>query len=422
MATRSSAYAAYVIAILALATLLNYYDRNLIGILMQAIKADLKLSDGLLGLLSGLAFAIVYSTLGIPIARYADGGRRVRVLGVALALWSVMTSVCGLATGFATLFLARLGVGVGEAGGLPATHALISEYSAPRWRATALATTYVASGLGVAVAGAVGGLVADRYGWRAAFWTAGVPGIVLAILILTTIREPAIAAPVAQHRPTFRKDAGELFGRRSFLFLVLGLATASIGIYGMLLWTPAYLMRTFGLSAGAMGTAYGAATAPCFLIGSALSGLLSDALSRRDPRWSVWIIAGSFVLNVPFCLALFHAPTFGWALTLAVPSTILAYMWPAPAAALIQHLSGARLRATGAAIHMATGNLVGLGLGPYIAGSLSDAFVPRFGSGALAVALSVMTVFYILGAMLFLTAARTLRGDLAQAGTALDQP
>src|SRR5580704_7892766 len=158
------------------------------GILVPAIKADLHLSDGQIGLLSGLAFVSVYCVLGIPIAQYADRGQRVRVLAVSLAFWSIMTSLCGFAAGFGALFLARCGVGVGEAGGLPTTQAIVSEYSPPRWKVSSLALPIFASGIGQALASALGGLIADRLGWRFAFWLAGIPGVLLALLVIATVR------------------------------------------------------------------------------------------------------------------------------------------------------------------------------------------------------------------------------------------
>lgn len=411
----STRYSVYVIFILSLATCLNYYDRNLIGILIEPLKAELHFSDSQVGLLSGLAFAIVYCAMGIPIARFADRGRRVRVLGIALAFWSVMTSLTGFATNFATLFAARLGVGVGEAGGLPTTHALVSAYTTPRWRATALGATTVATGVGVALAAAIGGLIAQHYGWRAAFWTAGPPGLVVAILVLFTIREPEMPHRVDARASTFGEDARELLTRRSMLLLCIGLGAVSIGAYGTLAWTPSLLVRTYGLSLGEVGASYAAATAPLWLVGSLGGGLLSDQLSRRDPRWALWIIVGSFALNVPISLALFHASSFGVALIFAAISTMLSGIFTAPSFALIQNLSGARLRATGAAIFMAIGNLAGLGLGPYVTGLLSDLLAERFGTASLAIALSVVVMSYAVGVVIFLFAMRTLRADLIEA-------
>ena len=287
MKPASTRYTIYVVAVLSLGTALNYYDRSLMGILLQAIKADLHLSDGQIGLLSGLAFASVYCLLGIPIAQYADRGHRVRVLAASLALWSIMTSLCGFAAGFMALFAARCGVGVGEAGGLPTTQALISGYSPTRWRVTSLAVPIFASGIGQALAAALGGMIADRLGWRYAFWIAGVPGVLLSLLVIATIKEPQDGlASLERHHAgrQLREDLKALIGKRSLVVLCIGLSIASIGVYGGNAWAPAFLMRTFKLSASTVGPSFAVVAGPAFIIGSLMGGLLPDLIPRRDMR------------------------------------------------------------------------------------------------------------------------------------------
>lgn len=414
---RSRGYSFYVLVLLAIGTVFNYYDRNLISILIEPMKRDLGLSDSQLGLLSGLAFAIVYCTVGIPIARYADRGRRVKVLGVSLGIWSVMTILCGFAQNYTALVAARLGVGLGEAGGLPTTHALVAEYVSPRRRATALSLIGLAGGLGLVLAMVIGGLISDLYGWRAAFWIGGAPGVLLAFIVYFTIKEPIIVKAEGPAAPpaSFRADASMLLRRRSFTLFCIGLGIASIGAYGALTWTPAFLMRSFGLSAGEVGTTYSAATGPLTLLGIIVGGIVTDRLTRRDQRWALWVIAINFALMVPLSLAVYHAPSYFFALTAAAAAAFFATLYTGPAYALVQNLTGPRLRATGAAFLMVIANLVGLGLGPYFAGLLSDLLSPRFGADSLKWALSIGTVTYAVGTLLFLIASRSLKEDMAAA-------
>jgi MFS family permease len=414
---RSGWYAPYVVTVLSLGTALNYYDRTLMGILVPAIKADLHLSDGQIGLLSGLAFVSVYCVLGIPIAQYADRGQRVRVLAVSLAFWSIMTSLCGFAAGFGALFLARCGVGVGEAGGLPTTQAIVSEYSPSGWKVSALALPIFASGIGQALAAALGGLIADRLGWRFAFWIAGIPGVVLALLVIATVRsqqDRLVPTKVVARGLQLRASVKTLMSKPSLVLLFAGLSVASIGVYGGNAWAATFLMRTFKLSASTVGPSYAAVAGPVFMVGSLLGGLLPDLSPSRDMRSAWWVVIASFALNIPFSLAFFFSPTFGWALVAAGGSILVLALYPAPTFALIQQLSGARLRATGVAIFLAITNLVGLGLGPYIIGHLSDRFATSLGSDSLRPALTVSVITsYFLGVVLLVRASRVFRKDAA---------
>lgn len=410
-------YAPYVITLLSLGTALNYYDRTLMGILVPAIKADLHLSDGQIGLLSGLAFVSVYCLLGIPIARYADRGQRVRVVAASLAFWSIMTSVCGFAAGFGSLFLARCGVGVGEAGGLPTTQAIVSEYSPSGWKVSALALPIFASGIGQALAAALGGLIADRLGWRYAFWIAGIPGILLALLVIATIRSQQDHLVPTKPRAKglqLRASVMTLLRKPSLLLLFAGLSVASIGVYGGNAWAATFLMRTFRLSASTVGPSYAAVVGPVFMVGSLLGGVLPDLIPSRHMRSAWWVVIASFAVNIPFSLALFFSASFGWALVAAGGSILVLALYPAPTIALIQHLSGTRLRATGVAVFLAITNLVGLGLGPYIIGHLSDLFATSLGSNSLRPALTITVITsYFLGILLLLRASQVYRKDSA---------
>lgn len=416
-------YRWYVLGLLVAVNLLNYFDRNLITILIEPIKKDLSLSDGQAGVLMGLAFALIYSLLGIPVARYADRGRRVGVLGASLALWSVMTTLCGTATNFATMFLTRLGVGVGEAGGLPSTHALVGAYFPPQQRGTAMSIVAVGGSLGLLLGLVAGGLMHEAFGWRSAFLIAGVPGVIIALILLLTVREP----PLPPARPgENRQNLGEalrlLWERKSYVWLTVGLGIATIGAYGHQAWIPTFLMRSFGLSPAETGIYYGMASIPAAFVGVLGGGLIIDRLSRRDARWPLWITAMSFAAMVPIALAFFLAPSLPgvvgrpWiVVALALPIATLGVMWTAPCFALIQNLAGARLRATAAAAFMLVTNLVGLSLGPPITGWISDALAGIAGSDSLRLALAIVSLPYLIGVVLFLRAARTVKRDLEAA-------
>jgi predicted MFS family arabinose efflux permease len=416
-------YTWYALWLLFCVNLLNYFDRNLITILIEPIRKELSLSDAQSGMLMGLAFAVIYSVLGVPVARIADRGRRVTVLSVSLALWSAMTTLCGFANSFFTLFLARLGVGIGEAGGLPSTHALVAEYFPPEKRGTAMSIVAVGGSVGLLLGLILGGLLHGTFGWRAAFMIAGAPGLIVAVVLALTLREPSARAQASTLASQNTRDAlRELWGRKAYVLLTFGLGIATIGAYGHQTWIPTFLIRSFGLTTAQTGVLYGLASAPAALLGVLAGGILSDRLSKKDARWPLWITAMSFAGMVPIALAFFFAPGTQsltaqplLVLALAIPIAMLGVIWTAPCFALIQNLAGTRLRATAAAAFMLVTNLVGLSAGPALTGLLSDLLAPRFGADALRYALAIMTLPYLVGVALFLMATRTVKADLARA-------
>jgi len=274
-------YPGYVLTVLGLVSILNYYDRNLITILVEPIKRDLHLSDSRIGLLSGIGFALMYSLLGIPMARLADRHGRAKVLACTLAVWSLMTVLSGRAVNFTTMLLARVGVGVGEAGGLPATHAIVADYFAAVNRGKALSVIGICGALGISLALAGGGLISDWRGWRVAFYLGGLPGLALSILVLFTVGERKSAnlpASAPQSPPTIklRTVFAALWRRRSYVHLCIGLGIAAIGAYGQFAWTPAFLMRSYNLSAGRVGSYYSVAVGPATIAAVFLGGALND--------------------------------------------------------------------------------------------------------------------------------------------------
>jgi len=416
--SKQSAYSWYVLGVLGCVSVANYYDRNLISILVEPIKRDLRLSDAQMGLLSGFAFALAYSIFGIPVARLADRYGRTRILSVALAVWSAMTVLTGRTAGYLSMLLARAGVAMGEAGALPATHALVADYFGPERRGTALSMIGVCGGLGATLALAGGGLINDWRGWRTAFSLGGIAGLVLAIVLWSTVSEPARAAvgnQEADRRASLGSTVRTLWRRRSYLHLCVGLAICAVGAYGQLAWTPTFLMRSYHLSTAQVGGYYSAAVGPATLVSIILGGALNDWLLKRRKSAPLWILAVTFSVTVPASLVFFLVHHISLALGMAVVTTVLGSLWIGPSYALVQSLSGPALRATAAAIFMMIVNIVGLGLGPYLTGLLSDALAARFGDQALALSLSVVTTLSGLGVIHFAMAMRTVEADMAAA-------
>ena len=413
-------YPGYVLGIIGLVSIANYYDRNLITILVEPMKRDLHLSDADIGLLTGIGFALMYSILGIPMARLADRYGRAKLLGYVLALWSVMTVLSGRSVNLTTMLWARVGVGVGEAGGLPASHALVADYFAPARRGKALSVIGVCGALGISAALAGGGLINDSLGWRFAFYAGGLPGLALSALLLFTVRDfNSTSSPAAPQNRAPAVKLGSAFAtlwhRRSYVHMCIGLALVCIGAYGQFAWTPAFLMRSYHMSAGQVGGYYSAAVGPASIVAMFIGGALNDWLVKRDKRWPLWILALCFASNVPLSLIFFLVHNFALAMILTVVTTVVGSLWVAPSYALVQSLAGPPLRAIAAAIFMMTVNIVGLGLGPYLTGVLSDALTPRFGADALTFSLCAVTMTCGIGAISLMWATRPVAADMDEA-------
>lgn len=406
--------ALWVLILTSLACVFNYFDRYLLVILTEPIKNDLALSDTQMGLLSGLAFALVYCTLSIPISHFADRGHRVRILGGSLGLWSIMTALCGSAVGFGTLMAARVGVAVGEAGGLPTVHALVAEHYSSKVRARALSVISAASVIGLALAMIFGGLLNDWFGWRHAFWIASLPGLIVAVLVWFTIKEPtARARPVSMGMGAGLRV---LYQRRAYVWLLVGIGVSAIGAFGAQAWAPALLMRNHHITASTVGLTYSIVSTGAMFAGTLAGGALSDRMSARDPRGPFYLLAASFIVSLPFYLAFVYASTLAMSLVWAAPAFFFAAIYVSAAYAQVQALAGSDLRATAAAVYITVVNLLGLGLGPTLTGFISDRIDDGSGhslSDALAI---LLTISFPLGAILLVLGARTIVSDLATAG------
>jgi MFS family permease len=416
----SNRYRTYVVALIWLVMLLRFVDLQIIAVLLESIKKEFNFSDTQLGLLSGIAFALFYATLGVPIAWLADRYNRRNIIAVAIGAWSAMTALCGMATGFVSLFLARVGVGIGEAGGMPPSYSLISDYFKPEKRGTIFALLNSSVPVGVFIGFIVGGWVNQYHGWRAAFMVVGIPGILVALLIRFTLREPprgfADNRNTASATPAFRDTVIYLLRMPSYRHIVLGTSIITMGAIGSGIWIPSFFIRVHGMRVAEVGTwlafIYGGGGA----IGTMLGGVLADRLSLRtgDMRWYMWLCAIATIFILPFAFFVYLWPNPIQALLVHIGTTILMHMFMGPAYGTVQNLAGVERRAMAAAMNLLFVNLIALGLGPLFIGIASDYFNAQFGANALRYSiLTVVVIAFTWAALHFYLAARTLRHDLA---------
>ena len=402
-----------VLTILLIAYVFNFLDRQILSILKIPIKEELGLSDTQLGLMGGIAFASVYSTLAIPIARYADRNGRSRVIAASVAVWSLFTAVCGLAHGFWQLFLARMGVGVGEAGGVAPSYALIAGYFPPERRARALAIFSLGIPIGSALGLFFGGWLAQSFNWRTAFIVIGLAGIPIAWAILKLVpdRSERPAEPASTEGPGLFSTFGLLARKPSFWLLSFGAASASVCGYGFGFWLPSLFNTNMGLSLTDLGTYFGTIVLIGGIAGIFLGGLIADKLGAARPGAYAAVPAIAFLLTGPlFAMAFFtRSLELGWFLY-ALPYA-LSLVWLGPIVNAVQNLVAPPLRATASASFLLINNLVGIGFGTFVFGFLADALRPTLGEEALRTALLYGCGFYLLAAVLCGIAALRLRGD-----------
>jgi len=489
-------YRYYVLAVLVLIYALNFLDRQIIGILAAPLKAHFELTDSQFGLLGGIAFASVYSTLAIPLAWLADRFSRVWIMTGALAVWSGFTALCGLAGSFTQLFLCRMGVGVGEAGGVAPAYSLISDYFPPSQRARALAVFAFGIPIGTAAGTLVGGLLAARWGWQTAFVVVGLLGLLLAPLLRLTVRDPqrggtdaaavgAVVAPEAAPIPApdapssrtgsiasmillsigaaalavgavqylvmgqgstgltwafggllalvigvslriARSTASVVIRKPSFWLLALGAASSSICGYGVAGWLPLFFMRSFDLTLSQTAWYYSGIAMVGGTLGIWLGGFFADKLSKRGKGAYPLVPAIAFLISAPLFIAAMNSP---WLIGLVLPGggtnaqqLILAFLifliptglnlaWLGPITAAVQHLVPAAMRSTASALFLLINNLLGLAVGFYYFGWMSDLLAPRFGDESLRWAIYTGMGFYLLASALLFGASRTLKRD-----------
>ena len=399
-----------VLALLLLTYIFNFLDRTILNILAGSIIEDLKLTDAEFGAITGLAFAILYSVLGVPLALIADRTRRSWVVAGSLAVWSGFTALCGTAANFGQLFLYRLGVGVGEAGGVAPSYALIADYFPAHRRARALAIFSLGIPLGLAGGTLIGAYLASWIDWRAAFLTMGIAGILLAPIMLIFVRDlprSRDAGPTVPLSRTFPMIAR----KPSFWLMALSASCSSLAGYGLAAWTPSVLERSFGFTLIERGHFL----ASIFIVGGTtgvfLGGWLADRLGQADKRWYARLPAYAWLITAPmFALGLMSTnPLMAW-LLLLIPNA-LNILWLGPVTTAVQHLVPRPMRSTASASFLLINNLIGLGVGPLLIGALSVMFTGRFGTEALRYAAVCVVGFYIVAAVLMLFAVRRLTED-----------
>jgi predicted MFS family arabinose efflux permease len=405
-----TAYRNFALVMLLLVYTFNFVDRQILGILASAIKTDLQLSDKQLGLLGGLAFALLYSTLAIPLAWLADRTSRTWVITLSLAVWSLFTGLCGFATSFGQLFAARIGVGVGEAGGIAPSYAVIADMFPPRSRARALSVYSLGIPLGSAAGVLLGGYIAARVDWRTAFFVVGAAGVLLAPIFRLTVREPARAAPVAGRAPVGRVFA-ILAAKPSFWLLALGAASSSMLGYGLAFWLPSLLKRSFHLDLVQTAQFYGAVLLLGGVPGILLGGYVGDRFGARDRAIYARAPAIAFFVAVPlFAAGIMSGSTVAAFLFLLVPQALV-YLWLAPVVTAVQHLVPAHMRATASASFLLINNLIGLGAGSFVLGAVSDGLTAKYGDEALRYAMLGGLSLYLLAGLLMWLASKPLRKD-----------
>ena len=388
----------------------NFVDRQILGILAPTIKADLALTDTQLGLLGGLAFALLYSTLAIPLAWLADRTSRTWVITLSLAVWSAFTALCGVAGSFAQLFAFRVGVGVGEAGGVAPSYAVIADTFAPDRRARALAVYSLGIPLGSAAGVMLGGYIATSIDWRTAFIAVGVAGLLLAPIFRLCVREPVRPADAPDREPV-RRVFGILARKPSFWLLAFGASASSMLGYGLAFWLPSLMQRSFGLDLIETAQFYGGVLLLGGVAGVLLGGVLGDRFGARDRRMYARIPAIAFVIAVPLFAAGILSTSVMAAFVFFLVPQALAYVWLAPVITAIQHLVPAHMRATASATFLLINNLIGLGGGSFALGALSDGLAARYGGEALRYAMLSGLVLYLVAALLMWVASTPLRRD-----------
>ncbi len=406
----------YVLAILTLVYALNFLDRTIFNVLIEPIKKEFALSDTTMGLLAGFGFVLFYSLLGIPIARIADRVNRRNIVALAFAFWSAMTFLCGLASSVTTLALARIGVGIGESAGTPASQALLADLFDKNERPRALGIYAIGTYLGVFLGYFIGGWVNQHYGWRTAFFSAGLPGLALAALLWLTIAEPkrgAMAETFAPEPigPTLRF----LMTQPSFVIVLIGFCLTSYTNYATAAWIPPFLARVHHLSSAEIGTYAGTFKGLCGIAGTLAGGLVVGQISRHDDRWKLWAPAiMSGLAGAVFALCML-TPNFVIMIAALATTSFLVGFHLGPIFAIAQTVARPSMRALASALVLLTATCFGQGVGPLAVGMINDALKGAFGADAVRYSLLSAAATTTLGALLFVWAARFIRGDIARA-------
>ncbi len=411
----------YALALLFMVSFFNYMDRYMLAVLLPAIKADLQLSDTEIGFITGLAFTLFYATMGIPIARLADRYSRRNIIAIALTVWSVMTALCGLAQNFVQLAVARVMVGVGEAGASPPSHSLIADLFPVEKRARAISVYTLGAPVGILIGFLLGGWITQLYGWRAALFTVGIPGILLALVIYRKLHEPERGAAdgLAQNAEIqpFWFTLKTLMSSPTFRHLSFATGLYTVLWLGVVQWLPSYFTRSFGLGIGEVGTWLAIILSTSQIIGMVAGGYLADRLGSGDLRWYVWVPSLAILVSTPMFALTFltQNPTVAF-LSLFLPFMIGVMQGP-PTFAVAQGLADVRMRAMAAALLLLITNLIGGGIGPQAVGIMSDYLADQHHQDSLRYSLlAVSLVFGLWSSLHYFLAGKTIRREFRKPG------
>lgn len=427
----SRAYTQYVLFVVFLVMIFNTVDRTVLSILIEPIKQEFNMSDTQMGAAMGLAFTLVYTVTAIPIARWADFGVRRSIVAGALLVWSGFTVATAFVQNFAQLFIARMGVGIGEAGGTSPSLSLLSDYVPPQRRGRGLSVISMGAIVGMGLGMIVGGWINEQWGWRWAFVAAGVPGILLAVLVRLTVKEPERGASETTAR-SLDKDTlwgvvKYMLGLSTFVCILCANAFSLFASMGRNLWEPSFLIRLYDMGTAEAGTWYFLTSPLPSLLGIYLGGLFADRFGANDSRWYMWVPAIGQALSVPILCAFllwpvedrvalpFGLPAMPVAFLFSIAGSLVGSFFTAPFLATIQGLAKLRMRAMASAISSTASTFVGMLVGPLLVGVLSDSFEMRYGDESLRYSLLVPAAAPLLSVLFCLLAARTIRADLAAA-------
>ena len=386
----------------------------ILSVLFEPIRVEFGASDTQMGLLGGLSFALFYATLGVPIARLADQKDRRLIIVLSLGLFSLMTAMSGLASGFVMLFLLRIGVGIGEAGVNPASQSIIADYYPEQHRGTAMSILAVGAPVGMIGGFLIGGTVSEAYGWRAAMFAVGIPGLALAALMYFLLREPqrggsgsSVVANTVQ--PGIKNSAVFMFKNTALRQLLIASTITGMGSYGASTWLPAFFVRVHDFSQAQVGLLMALLFGGLGAVGTLVGGKLFDVQSNKGPARGVWMIAIVQISVIPLYIAAYQVNAISFAIGLFLLPAFAGNFFLGPTLALIQSLSPVPMRAVAAAIKMFCLNLVGLSLGPFIVGFLSDVLQPEYQERSLPIALSVLALLSIWSAVHFWLCGKALQ-------------
>jgi MFS family permease len=423
----SAGYTRYVLGVVFLVMVFNTVDRTVLSILVEPIKAEFGMSDTEMGAAMGLAFTIVYTLTALPVARWADFTVRRSIVAGALLIWSGFTLATSLVQNFTQLFLARMGVGIGEAGGTAPSVSLLSDYVPPERRGRSLSVVSMGAVTGMGLGMVVGGWINEEWGWRWAFVAAGLPGVVLAAVVRLTVREPARGGSEGRSRSlegdSVRGVVKYILGLPTYVYILCANACALFAAMGRNLWEPSFIIRIYDMGTADAGAWYFVTSPLPSMLGIYLGGMFADRFGARDRRWYMWVPAIGQIISVPILCAFllwpagdrvalpFGLPAIPVAFLFSIVGSIFGSFFTAPFIATIQSLAKLRMRAMAAAMSSTVSSFVGMCAGPLLVGVLSDVFEVRFGREALRYSLLVPTLAPLGSVVFCLLAARSIRAD-----------